>query len=151
MKEEAWIRAQEAYQIESQCIADALKDASFDETKDNVYINAHGTGTHLNDKCETAAIKLALGEEEARKAVISSTKSMTGHMLGSAGAIEALVCALAISNSTVPPTIGLESQDPECDLDYTPQVARERKLDIAISNSLGFGGHNVCVALRPVK
>ena len=113
-----------------------------------MYINAHGTGTQLNDKAETKAIKLALGEAEAHKVRISSTKSMTGHMLGAAGAVELIVSALALQEGIVPPTIGLTSPDPECDLDYTPLKAVKADLEIAISNSLGFGGYNACVALR---
>ena len=115
---------------------------------DTLYINAHGTGTPLNDKSETAAIKLALGEKEARRAVISSTKSMTGHMLGAAGGVELIASALALQTGVVPPTIGLTNPDPECDLDYTPLRAREVNPTVAISNSLGFGGHNAAVALR---
>ena len=113
-----------------------------------IYINAHGTSTPLNAKSETAAIKLAMGEEAAHKAMISSTKSMTGHMLGATGAVELIAATLALKNGVVPPTIGLDEPDAECDLDYTPNVARKAELTIAISNSLGFGGHNACVALR---
>ena len=113
-----------------------------------LYINAHGTGTTLNDLAETRALKLAFGEEEARKLLVSSTKSMTGHMLGAAGAIEAIVCAKALQENVVPPTINLLEPDPECDLDYVPNVKREASVDLAISNSFGFGGHNACVAIR---
>ncbi len=113
-----------------------------------VYINAHGTGTPLNDKLETLAIKKALGEDAARRALISSTKSMTGHMLGAAGAAELIASILAIRASTVPPTIHLEEPDPECDLDYVPNVARRAPIDIALSVSLGFGGHNGVLAVR---
>lgn len=115
---------------------------------EKLYVNAHGTSTPLNDKTETLALKLALGEEEARRASISSTKSMTGHMLGATGAVELIASALAVKHGIVPPTIGLDTPDEECDLDYTPNVAREVQLDMAISNSLSFGGHNACVALR---
>ena len=118
------------------------------QTGEQLYVNAHGTSAPLNDKTETLALKLALGEEEARRASISSTKSMTGHMLGATGAVELIASALAVKHGIVPPTIGLDEPDPECDLDYTPNVAREVQLDMAISNSLGFGGHNACVALR---
>lgn len=128
----------------------ALKESSFN-AGETLYINAHGTGTHLNDLTETEAFKLALGEDEARKAIISSTKSMTGHMIGATGATELIACVLALKDGLIPPTIGLEEPDPECDLDYTPLVARQTMPDIAISNSLGFGGHNACVALRPIK
>jgi 3-oxoacyl-[acyl-carrier-protein] synthase II len=116
-----------------------------------IYINAHGTGTPLNDPTETMAIKLALGEEQARKALISSTKSMTGHMLGAAGAAEIIAAALALKEGIVPPTIGLEHPDPQCDLDYVPGKARKAEISIALSNSLGFGGHNATVALRKFK
>ena len=102
----------------------------------------------MNDLAETRALKLAFGEEEARKLLVSSTKSMTGHMLGAAGAIEAIVCAKALQENVVPPTINLLEPDPECDLDYVPNVKREASVDLAISNSFGFGGHNACVAIR---
>lgn len=118
---------------------------------DVLHINAHGTGTPLNDSAETAAIKLALGEECANKAHICSTKSMTGHLLGAAGGVEVIAAALALRNGIVPPTIALNEPDPECDLNYTPNVAVKSDLTIAISQSLGFGGHNACVALRKVK
>ncbi len=111
-----------------------------------IYINAHGTSTPMNDKTETAAIKKALGEERARKAVITSTKSMTGHMLGATGALEALVAVLALKEGVAPPTVGLKEPDPECDLDYAPGVKRVAPFDLALSNSLGFGGHNACLA-----
>jgi 3-oxoacyl-[acyl-carrier-protein] synthase II len=125
-----------------------LDEAGFDADKDVLYINAHGTGTPLNDKSETVAIKLALGEDAARKAMISSTKSMTGHMLGATGAVELIASALTLKNGVVTPTIGLDTPDPDCDLDYVPNEARKADVTIAISNSLGFGGHNGCVALR---
>ncbi len=134
----------------SKAIRDALKQAGYKEGE-NLYVNAHGTGTHLNDSAETKAVKLALGEEDARRASISSTKSMTGHMFGATGAAELIASALALRDGIVPPTLGLTTPDPECDLDYTPLKARERALDVAISNSLGFGGHNVCVSLRKFK
>ena len=129
-------------------IKQSLDEAGFDAEKDVLYINAHGTSTPLNDKSETNAIKLALGEEAARKAMISSSKSMTGHMLGATGAVELIVAALTLKNGVVTPTIGLDEPDPECDLDYVPNVAREADVTVAISNSLGFGGHNGCIALR---
>ena len=132
----------------SRAIKQSLTEAQFDADKDVLYINAHGTSTPLNDKSETAAIKLAMGEEAARKAMISSTKSMTGHMLGATGAVELIAAALTLKNGVVPPTIGLNDPDPECDLDYVPNVARKADVTVAISNSLGFGGHNSCVALR---
>ena len=129
----------------------ALAEAGFDSGKDVLYINAHGTCTHLNDASETAAFKLALGEETARKAHISSTKSMTGHMLGAAGAVEAIASILALKNSIVPPTINLDTPDPECDLNYTPNKPEKADLTIAISDSLGFGGHNGCIAFRKAE
>jgi 3-oxoacyl-[acyl-carrier-protein] synthase II len=125
----------------------ALTEAGY-KAGENLYINAHGTGTPLNDKGETMAIKKALGEEEARRAVISSTKSMHGHMLGATGAVELIITALALKNGIVPPTIHLDQPDPECDLDYTPHTARQYQADIAISNTFGFGGQNATVALR---
>lgn len=132
----------------SRAMKQSLDEAGFDADKDTLYINAHGTSTPLNDKTETAVIKLALGEEAARKAMISSTKSMTGHMLGATGAVELIASALTLKNGVVPPTIGLTDPDPECDLDYVPNVARKADVTVAISNTLGFGGHNSCVALR---
>lgn len=131
----------------ARAISDALEEAGYN-ADDNLYINAHGTGTVLNDKAETKAIKLALGEEDAHRAVISSTKSMTGHLMGAAGAVECILSALALKEGMVPPTINLLHPDPECDLDYTPLKAAARNLTIAISNSMGFGGHNACLALR---
>ena len=116
-----------------------------------MYINAHGTGTPLNDSLETTVIKLALGEEEAQKAYISSTKSMTGHMLGAAGAIKAVACLKALNEGILPPTINLRDPDPQCDLNYVPNQAIQADLDLALSNSLGFGGHNACIAFRKVK
>ena len=128
----------------------AMTEANYRES-DRVYINAHGTGTALNDVSETKAIKLALGEEAARRAMISSTKSMTGHMLGAAGAVECIASALALRDGILPPTIGLCEPDPECDLDYIPLSRRQAQRDIALSVSLGFGGHNGCIALRRVE
>ena len=127
-------------------IRQALDEAKY--TSDDVlYINAHGTGTALNDVCETQAFKLALGED-AYKAHISSTKGSTGHMLGAAGAVEAVASVLALKNGIVPPTANLDEIDPECDLNYTPNTPVEAPLTIAVSDSLGFGGHNGCVAFR---
>jgi 3-oxoacyl-[acyl-carrier-protein] synthase II len=128
---------------------DALREAGYTES-DRVYINAHGTGTPMNDKVEIQAIKLALGEEAASRAHVSSTKSMTGHMLGAAGAIEAMACLLALRDGIIPPTIHLDSQDPVCDLNCTPNTAVVQEIDLALSNSLGFGGHNACLAFRKV-
>ena len=127
-------------------IRQALDEAGY--TSDDVlYINAHGTGTALNDVSETAAFKIALGED-ACKAHISSIKGSTGHLLGAAGAAEAVAAILALKEGVVPPTINLDEKDPECDLDYTPNVPVKADLTIAISDSLGFGGHNGCVAFR---
>ncbi len=132
---------------QSAAIRMSLEEAGFDAEKDTLYINAHGTGTALNDSSETKAYKLALGDA-AYKAHISSTKSMTGHMLGAAGAVEAVASILALKNGIIPPTINLDAPDPECDLNYTPNKAENAELTIAISDSLGFGGHNGCVAFR---
>jgi 3-oxoacyl-[acyl-carrier-protein] synthase II len=111
------------------------------------YINAHGTSTPLNDRCETAAIKTVFGDH-ARKLMISSTKSMTGHLLGAAGAIESAVCALALQDGIVPPTINYETPDPACDLDYVPNQARQKPVKVVLNNALGFGGHNASLAFR---
>ena len=134
----------------SKAIRMALNEARY-TSEDVLYINAHGTSTPLNDKTETYAIKLALGEEDARKALISSTKSMTGHMLGAAGAIEIIASALAVKNGIVPPTINYKEPDPECDLNYVPNKAVKVELTMAASNSLGFGGHNACVVLKKIN
>ncbi|MBR4944150.1 MAG: beta-ketoacyl-ACP synthase II [Peptococcaceae bacterium] len=131
----------------SRAIQLALEEAGY-TGQDELYINAHGTSTPLNDKTETKAIKLALGEEAAHKAHISSTKSMTGHMLGAAGGVEAIATVLALKNSIIPPTIGYAEPDPECDLDYTPNHAVQADVTLGISTSLGFGGHNGCLAFR---
>lgn len=132
----------------ARAIADAFAEAGMDT--DKIYINAHGTGTPMNDKCETLAVKKALGTALAYKTVISSTKSMTGHMLGAAGGAEAIIAVLAMNEGYVPPTIGLTVPDPECDLDYVPLKGRETEIDLAMSVSLGFGGHNACLAFKKV-
>lgn len=132
---------------QAKCIVLALEEAGFDKEKDNLYINAHGTGTKLNDVAETLAYKNALGDF-AYKAHISSIKSMTGHMFGAAGAAEAIATVLALRDGICPPTINLDTPDPECDLDYTPNKAVKTDLTLGISDSFGFGGHDACVAFR---
>ncbi|MCM8773185.1 MAG: beta-ketoacyl-ACP synthase II [Candidatus Omnitrophica bacterium] len=124
----------------------ALKEAKV-ELEGNIYINAHGTSTPLNDKMETKAIKRAFGDF-AKKVHISSTKSMMGHALGAAGAIEFIVACLAVKNKIIPPTINYEFPDPECDLNYTPNKAKELDIKVALSNSLGFGGHNISLLVK---
>lgn len=124
----------------------ALESAGI-QPQDVDYINAHGTGTGANDATETAAIKMLFGEY-AKNVPISSTKSMTGHLMGAAGAIEAIACALTIQNGVIPPTINYGEFDPECDLDYVPNEAREKNVDVAISNTFGFGGHNATIVLK---
>ncbi len=133
----------------AKAMADAMREASYTDA-DTVYVNAHGTGTHMNDLLETMAIKNALGEEQAYKAYVSSTKSMTGHMLGAAGAVEALACIMALNEGIIPPTINLNEQDEECDLNCVPNNAVRANITLALSNSLGFGGHNACLAFRRV-
>ena len=130
----------------SKAIKEALQDGKIDPQEVD-YINAHGTSTSANDKNETSAIKTALGDR-AKQIPISSTKSMTGHLLGGSGGIEAVACVLSISHGVVPPTINYSKPDPDCDLDYVPNTARESKLNVVLSNSFGFGGHNVCLAFR---
>ena len=127
----------------------ALKDANFNP-QDIQYINAHGTSTQLNDKIETKAIKMAFNTH-ANKLAISSTKSMTGHLIGAAGGLEFIVCVLAIKDDIAPATINLENSDPECDLDYVPNQARQMEIKAAMSNSLGFGGHNASLILQKFK
>jgi 3-oxoacyl-[acyl-carrier-protein] synthase II len=133
----------------AKAIALALKDASL--TPDQVhYINAHGTSTPANDSTETAAVKQALGDH-AFKVAMSSTKSMTGHLLGGSGGIEAVASVMAVAHDRIPPTINLENPDPACDLDYVPQVSRAQTVDVALSNSFGFGGHNVTLAFKKYR
>ncbi|UCC94583.1 MAG: beta-ketoacyl-ACP synthase II [Candidatus Omnitrophota bacterium] len=124
----------------------AIKEANINP-EDIDYINAHGTSTQVNDRVETQAIKAVFGKN-AYRIPISSTKSMMGHLIGAAGAVEAIVCALAIENSIIPPTVNYQHKDPECDLDYVPNEARKQKVDIALSNSFGFGSCNACIVLR---
>jgi 3-oxoacyl-[acyl-carrier-protein] synthase II len=125
----------------------AMDDAGI--TPDQVgYVNAHGTSTPAGDSAETRALKLALGDEHAARVPISSTKSETGHLLGATGAVEVCVTALAMRDGFLPPTINLTDPDPECDLDYIPNVGREADVRVAVSNSFGFGGHNAVLVLR---
>ena len=125
----------------------ALGDAGVDPEEVG-YVNAHGTSTPVGDSAETRVLKLALGEEKARRTPISSTKGATGHCLGASGAVEAIFTILALGRGILPPTINYEVPDPECDLDYIPNAAREQQVDIGVSNSFGFGGHNACVVFR---
>jgi 3-oxoacyl-[acyl-carrier-protein] synthase II len=131
----------------ARAIGMALRDAGV-EPEAIDYINAHGTSTPLGDASETRVIKLALGDENARRTPISSTKGATGHCLGASGAIEAIACIYAVRNDVVPPTINYEVPDPECDLDYIPNEARETKVEFALSNNFGFGGHNACLVIK---
>lgn len=133
---------------QAECIGIALKEAGFTES-DSVYINAHGTGTRLNDTTETQAYKLALGDF-AYKCHISSTKSMHGHMFGAAGAVESIATIFALREGIIPPTINLDTPDPECDLDYTPNNAIKAEVSLGLSTSFGFGGHNACLAFRKI-
>jgi 3-oxoacyl-[acyl-carrier-protein] synthase II len=125
----------------------AMADAGVN-TDEIDYINAHGTSTPLGDASETRVIKLALGEENARRTPVSSTKGATGHCLGGGGAIEAIFTTMAVNRNVLPPTINYEEPDPECDLDYIPNEAREADVRIGISNAFGFGGHNACIVIR---
>ena len=127
----------------------AFEEAGADLENEKIYINAHGTSTPLNERSETLAVKAAFGAH-AKDVVISSTKSMTGHMLGAAGAVEAIASVLAAKEGVVPPTINYKEPDPEGDLDVCPNEARRMDIDLALSVSLGFGGHNACIAIRRV-
>jgi 3-oxoacyl-[acyl-carrier-protein] synthase II len=127
------------------CMHLALADAGL-TINEIGYINAHGTSTQLNDKSETAAIKTVFGEH-AYRIPVSSTKSMTGHLLGAAGAVEAVICVKVLEDSIIPPTINYETPDPECDLDYVPNIAQHVKVDHIMSNSFGFGGHNASIII----
>jgi 3-oxoacyl-[acyl-carrier-protein] synthase II len=128
------------------CMRNALEDGGL-KIEEIDYINAHGTSTKLNDESESKAIKAVFGEH-AYKLAVSSTKSMTGHLLGGAGGIEAIYTALAIAHGVMPPTINYETPDPECDLDFVPNVARKKKVRAAMSNSFGFGGTNASLILK---
>jgi 3-oxoacyl-[acyl-carrier-protein] synthase II len=125
----------------------AFTDAGIDASAVG-YVNAHGTSTPAGDAAETRVLKLALGHDNAHRTPISSTKGATGHTLGAAGAVEAVFTILALQHGLLPPTINLQNADPDCDLDYTPNTARELHVDIAVSNSFGFGGHNTAVVFR---
>ena len=134
----------------ARCMAMAMKHAKVNPEEVD-YINAHGTSTPVGDVCETKAVKRAFGEHARNGGLlVSSTKSMTGHLLGAAGAVEMAACVMAMREGIVPPTINLDHPDPECDLDYVPFKAREKKVKIAISNSFGFGGHNSSVLIKEV-
>ena len=128
----------------------AMQDAGLTPA-DIDYVNAHGTSTPLNDSGETKAIKIALGEERARQIAVSSTKSMTGHLLGAAGGVESVVCALAIRDGVIPPTMNYTTPDPACDLDYVPNKARKATVRACLNNSLGFGGHNATLCFKAVE
>jgi 3-oxoacyl-[acyl-carrier-protein] synthase II len=128
----------------------ALKDAGITPSQVS-YINAHGTSTPANDPTETQAIKTALGNDVASQIAVSSTKSMTGHLLGGSGGIEGVATAMAVNQDRVPPTINLQNPDIDCDLDYVPNESRHLTVDVALSNSFGFGGHNVTLAFRKYR
>lgn len=134
----------------ARAIKRALEDANINP-EDVDYINAHGTSTHLNDSLETQAIKTAFGEDASKKVMVSSTKSNTGHLLGAAGGIEAIACVKAIEKQIVPPTINYKEKDEECDLDIVPNELRKANLNVVMSNSLGFGGHNASIVFRKYK
>ena len=131
----------------TRCMQSALKAAHANLT-DVDYVNAHGTSTSIGDVCETKAVKALFGDHAKNGLVVSSTKSMTGHLLGAAGAVEMAACVMAIKEGIVPPTINLDNPDAECDLDYVPHVAREKKIRVALNNSFGFGGHNATLVAR---
>lgn len=130
----------------ARCMARAIKDADI-APEDVDYINAHGTSTPVGDQSETKAVKKAFGDH-AYKLAVSSTKSMTGHLLGAAGGVEGVILGLTLKNDVIAPTINLDDQDPECDLDYVPNVARKTTVKTAMSNSFGFGGHNATIIMR---
>ena len=132
----------------SRCMNNALRNAGLNADEVD-YVNAHGTSTQLGDLAETKAVKRTFGDK-AGSVAVSSTKSMTGHLLGAAGGIEAIYTAMAIKHQVAPPTINLDNPDPDCDLDYVPNTAREMKIDVALSNSFGFGGTNGTLVLRRV-
>ncbi|MFO0447438.1 MAG: beta-ketoacyl-ACP synthase II, partial [Pseudomonadota bacterium] len=131
-------------------MANALADAGVNADQLH-YVNAHATSTPLGDKAETLAIKRALGEAQAKRVAVSSTKSVTGHLLGAAGAVEAIFTILAIRDQVAPPTINLDNPDPDCDLDYVPNAARNMPIEVALSNSFGFGGTNGSLVFRRLR
>jgi 3-oxoacyl-[acyl-carrier-protein] synthase II len=131
----------------ARCMQNALEKGGINADEVD-YVNAHGTSTGMGDICETKAIKAVFGERAKNGLVVSSTKSMTGHLLGAAGSVEMAVCAMAIRDGVVPPTINLENPDPECDLDYVPKISREKKIRVALNNSFGFGGHNATLVAK---
>ncbi len=133
----------------ARAISDCFKESGADTDASKIYVNAHGTSTPLNDKTETRALKNVFGDD-AYKLNISSTKSMTGHLLGAAGAIEGIAAILALGNDLVPPTIGYSEKDEECDLNYTPNTAKQTEIELAMSVSLGFGGHNACIGFKKI-
>ena len=130
----------------ARAMLNAMKDAQIDPSQIE-YINAHGTSTKLNDKIETLSMKKAFGQS-VKKVMVSSIKSMTGHLLGAAGGVEFLTCCLVIKDGVVPPTINYEQEDPDCDLDYVPNIARKAHVSACMSNSLGFGGHNASLIVK---
>jgi 3-oxoacyl-[acyl-carrier-protein] synthase II len=134
----------------ARAMTDAFAAAGIDPAEID-YINAHGTSTPLGDASETRVIKLALGEENARRTPISSTKGATGHCLGAAGAVEAIFTVLAVRDGKLPPTINYEERDPDCDLDYVPNSSRDADVRIAVSNSFGFGGHNASIVVKRLE
>ena len=131
----------------ARCMKMALKKAGLNP-QDVDYINMHGTSTPVGDLCETKAVKEVFGERSTNGLVVSSTKSMTGHLLGAAGAVETIACVMTIQNQLIPPTINLDNPSPDCDLDYVPHVAREKKVRVAMNNSFGFGGHNATLVVQ---
>ncbi len=140
----------ESAEASARAILDCFKEAGADISAEKIYVNTHGTSTPLNDKTETKALKNVFGED-AYKLNISSTKSMTGHLLGAAGAVEGIAAILALNENIVPPTINYKEKDEDCDLNYTPNTAKSTELELAMSTSLGFGGHNACVGFKKVK
>jgi 3-oxoacyl-[acyl-carrier-protein] synthase II len=131
----------------ARCMTMALKHGKINANEVS-YVNAHGTSTGLGDVCETKAIKKTFGDYAKNGLLVSSTKSMTGHLLGATGGVEIAACLMAMKENIIPPTINLDEPDPECDLDYVPHVAREAKVDIALSNNFGFGGHNASLLIK---